>query len=114
MRYLKKIIHCSNSIVEVKQCPIKELIKTHIKKLGARKCYRKWDNVKHLSAFGKLTKVPKKSFAGELCGVKLCVKERLSSVHSTISFGIVVTIKEMKGVNRIEVINKAEKEVVFE
>ena len=52
---------------------------------------------------------PKKGYPGELCGVKMTVKGRLTSVHETIPFGIVVTLKEINGVNRIsDFINKCE------
>lgn len=104
---------------------------------AARENWRKWDNIKHIATWGKQSNRVKKSYDGELCGVKMTVKDRLSSQHNTIPFGIVVTLKEINGVNRISdfikmcnikgwyvnqvdinnrisLINKAEEEIVFD
>lgn len=104
---------------------------------SARENWRKWDNVKHLASWGKQSNREKKSYEGEVCGVKMTVKDRLSSKHITIPFGIVITLKEINGVNRIgdfmkkcqmkgwyvnqvdinnriSIINKAEEELKFD
>lgn len=66
----------------------------------ARDNYRKWDNIKHLADYDNNNKKAKKSYEGELCGIKMTVSGRLSSTHKTIPFGIVITLKELNGVNR--------------
>ena len=104
---------------------------------SARENWRKWDNVKHIASWGKQSNREKKSYEGEVCGVKMTVKDRLSSKHKTIPFGIVITLKEINGVNRISdfikkchmkgwyvnqvdinnrisIINKAEEELKFD
>lgn len=72
------------------------------KEVSARANWRKWDNIKHLAPLHKgFGKGIKKSYEGELCGVKMTVKDRLSTQHTTIPFGIVITLKEVNGINRI-------------
>lgn len=73
----------------------------YTKEKTARQNWRKWDNVKHLAPLGKQSSRAKKSYEGEVCGIKMTVKDRLSSKHKTIPFGIVITLKEINGVNRI-------------
>lgn len=73
----------------------------YTREVNARNHWRKWDNVKHLASEENVNVRPKKGYPGELCGVKMTVKGRLTSVHETIPFGIVVTLKEINGVNRI-------------
>lgn len=68
---------------------------------AARANWRKWDNIKHISDWDKQSIRVKKSYEGKLCGVKMTVKERLTSTHKKIPFGIVITLKEINGVNRI-------------
>ncbi len=67
----------------------------------ARENWRKWDNVKHLANWNNESGRLKTSYEGELCGAKMTVKERLTSQHETIPFGIVITLKEINGINRI-------------
>lgn len=66
----------------------------------ARKNWRKWDNIKHIQAYGEVKKTSKKSYQGSLCGVKMTVKNRLSSKHYDVSFGIVITLKEINKIDR--------------
>ena len=68
----------------------------------ARKLWRKWDNIKHIQEYGQTKGTSKKSYEGSLCGVKMTVKNRLSSAHYDIPFGIVITLKEIKGINRTQ------------
>ena len=69
----------------------------------ARKMYRKWDNIKHISESIKKRKVPKKAYENGMWGLSIKTKERLQTKRSgTLSFGVVVTLKEMSGVNRID------------
>lgn len=71
------------------------------KEKPARFTWRKWDNVKHLADWGKQSKRVKTSYEGEVCGVKMTVKHRLTTAHKTIPFGLVITLKEINGINRI-------------
>lgn len=106
----------------------------------ARKMYRKWDNVKHISEEIKKRPIPRKAYdsGSGLWGLSIKTKERTSTkLQTLLPFGVVVTLKEMNGVNRIddfikmcmargwlvnqldvqnqiEVYTKAEEEVVFE
>jgi hypothetical protein len=69
----------------------------------ARSNFRKWDNVKHISETLKQNPRAKKAYANPLWGINVKTKERLRRREGErIRFGIVVTLKEIKGVNRIE------------
>jgi predicted DNA-binding WGR domain protein len=69
---------------------------------NARKMYRKWDNVKHISEEIKDRRVPRKAYDSGMWGLSIKTKERLQSKKKeTLPFGVVVTLKEMNGVNRI-------------
>lgn len=68
----------------------------------ARKQFRKWDNIKHIGEVLKSKMIPKKSY-GDLWGVSIKTKERLGGHDGRgLVFGVVVTLKEIYGVNRIE------------
>lgn len=68
----------------------------------ARKMYRKWDNVKHISEEIKERKIPRKAYDSGLWGLSIKTKERSpAKKKEALSFGIVVTLKEMNGINRI-------------
>ena len=70
----------------------------------ARKMYRKWDNVKHISEEIKGRVVPRKSYdsGSGLWGLSIKTKERTTTkIQAPLPFGVVVTLKEMNGVNRI-------------
>lgn len=69
----------------------------------ARKLFRKWDNVKHISEILKAHPRPKKVYENPMWAISLKTKERLNNHDgSHIKFGIVITLKEINGVNRIE------------
>lgn len=69
----------------------------------ARKEFRKWDNVKHIQDQLKDRLVERKSFENKLWGMSIKTKERLKSRDGVgIRFGVVVTLKEINGVNRID------------
>ncbi len=68
----------------------------------ARKMYRKWDNIKHISEEIKERKRPRKVYDSGLWGLKINTKERLQKRKEPLPFGVVVTLKEMNGVNRID------------
>lgn len=69
----------------------------------ARRLFRKWDNVKSISEVLKGSNRPKKLYDNPMWGIKLYAKERLNNTDGKhIRFGIVITLKEINGVNRIE------------
>lgn len=69
----------------------------------ARKGFRKWDNVKHIQDEVKDKPVARKSYDNKLWGMSIKTKERLKSRDGIgIRFGVVVTLKEINGVNRID------------
>ncbi|MBQ8231437.1 MAG: S8 family peptidase [Lachnospiraceae bacterium] len=70
---------------------------------NARKLYRKWDNVKHISEVIKSRPVPRKAYDSGLWGLSIKTKERMQPRgKKALTFGVVVTLKEMNGVNRID------------
>ncbi len=104
----------------------------------ARKWYRKWDNTKHIKeSFGSRL-VARRVYESEMWGISLKTKERLNARDGAgIKFGLVVTLKEINGVNRIndfirqcelrgwlvnkvnvenriEIYNKAQEDVIFD
>jgi len=69
----------------------------------ARKFFRKWDNVKHIREVAKKGNRARKRYNKGIWGVSLKTKERLDKKYGVgIKFGIVVTLKEIDGVNRID------------
>ena len=109
-----------------------------LREASARKLYRKWDNIKHLSDEIKKASRPRRKYGVGNWGLSIKTKERLQTTRDrNTPFGVVVTLKEMNGVNRIddfiklclvrglivnridvesrvEVFNKAEEEISFE
>lgn len=104
----------------------------------ARDLYRKWDNIKHISETIKKHPHPRVKYGNGSWGLSIKTKERLKSTRDrSTPFGVVVTLKEMNGVNRIDdfikqcifrgwivnrididnrvdVYNRAEEEVIFD
>ncbi|MCY7009125.1 S8 family peptidase [Fusobacterium simiae] len=108
----------------------------------ARKLFRKWDNIKHKRQYivtekgGK--RQGKKKRENPLWGISIKTKERLNAKDGkSLKFGLVITLKEIDGINRIEefiqqclfrgwlvnrinvenkidIYNKAEEEIIFE
>ena len=69
----------------------------------ARKLYRKWDNVKHISEALKENGRPRKVYQSGMWGLSIKTKERLDpKAGRGLQFGVVVTLKEMNGKNRID------------
>ena len=69
----------------------------------ARRQYRKWDNVKHLCEEIKPHGRARKSYESGLWGLSIKTKERMTNrKKDKLPFGVVVTLKEMNGVNRID------------
>ena len=110
----------------------------YLKEGKARLYFRKWDNVKHICEHFKEKGIAKTVYGSGLWGLSLKTVERLGGNDGKgIKFGIVITLKEIKGINRIQefkqqcsmkawlvneiimenridLYNKAEQEVVFE
>ena len=75
----------------------------HLYEPEARQLYRKWDNVKLISEELKDRAVPRKVYGVGMWGLSIKTKERLKEKHGRgLSFGVVVTLKEMNGENRID------------
>ncbi|QVJ95990.1 S8 family peptidase [Mycoplasma mycoides] len=73
----------------------------------AREWYRKWDNVKHIKEKLFTTKQqklrPKKVYDNLNWAISIKTKHRINSKNKKqINFGIVITLKEINGVNRID------------
>lgn len=74
----------------------------------SRKEFRKWDNTKFISRIVKNRNKPVKSYDDRLWGLSVTSKERLSTqMRVPLNFGVVVTLKEVNGINRIEDFIKA-------
>lgn len=69
----------------------------------ARKRFRKWDNVKYISESITKKAIPKKSYENKNWGMEIKTNNRLDPKDGEgIRFGVVVTIKEINGINRID------------
>ena len=71
---------------------------------NARRGLRKWDNVKYLrEQIPDKRKVAKARFDSIFWGLRVITKERVSDGRgSDLAYGVVVTLREINGVNRIE------------
>lgn len=69
----------------------------------ARKLHRKWDNVKHITQILKDNLMAKQRYNSGLWGLSIKTKERLWKRDGEgIKFGVVITLKEINGINRID------------
>jgi len=69
----------------------------------ARKIFRKWDNIKHIRETLTGRNKDLKSYDNALWGLSLKTKERLDEKYGVgLKFGVIITLKEINGVNRIE------------
>lgn len=69
----------------------------------ARKYNRKWDNTKHIVEEYKNNARPKKNYENPSWGLSVKSKDRLGkSDGKGIKFGVVITLKEINGINRYE------------
>ncbi|MBE6365712.1 MAG: S8 family peptidase [Lentisphaerae bacterium] len=78
--------------------------KSFILEGDARSKFRKWDNVKYISESIAGKKKPKKAYEkNKNWGMEIKTNNRLSSQDGRgLRFGVVVTLKEINGVNRID------------
>lgn len=77
--------------------------RSYILEGDARERFRKWDNVKYIAEKVKDRRVPKKSYRNKNWGMEIKTNNRLDPEEGVgLRFGVVVTIKEMYGINRID------------
>lgn len=77
--------------------------RSYILEGDARERFRKWDNVKYVAEKVKDRRVPKKSYRNKNWGMEIKTNNRLNPEDGVgLRFGVVVTIKEMYGINRID------------
>lgn len=94
-----------NEINDDKQNQIEtlEAAQSYILEGQARERFRKWDNVKYISERIKEQKIAKKSYSNKNWGMEIKTNNRLDPHDGVgLRFGVVVTLKEMNGVNRID------------
>lgn len=70
----------------------------------ARQYFRKWDNVKYIADKVSEEKCyPRKAYENNMWGIRIVRKERSDTIErKPLRFGIVITLKEMFGVNRYD------------
>jgi len=69
----------------------------------ARDRFRKWDNVKYVAERPKDRMMPKKSYNNKNWGMEIKTNNRLDPKDGMgIRFGVIVTLKEINGINRID------------
>lgn len=77
--------------------------KLYLPEENARKLYRKWDNIKHINDILKEGARPRKVYGSGTWGLSIKTKERLRSKNGKgLPFGIVITLRNMKGENKID------------
>ncbi len=68
----------------------------------AREIYRKWDNVKRVCEEIKGRVMPRKSYESGMWGISILTKGRVTAKKKEpLQFGLVITLKEMYGKNRM-------------
>lgn len=68
----------------------------------ARRQFRKWDNVKYIAESATKRMIPKDSYKNKNWGMEIKTNSRLNPKDGEgVRFGVVVTLKEMNGINRI-------------
>ena len=78
-----------------------ELEKNYILEGEARKQFRKWDNVKYIAESATKRMIPKDSYRNKNWGMEVKTNNRLEPKDGVgVRFGVVVTLKEMNGMNR--------------
>jgi hypothetical protein len=80
-----------------------ETEKNYILEGEARDKFRKWDNVKYVAEKLKDRRIPKVSYKNKNWGIEVKTSNRLNPRDGVgIRFGVVVTLKEMYGINRTD------------
>lgn len=76
---------------------------SYLKEEGAREYHRKWDNVKHINYEIKEKLGELKSYSNKLWALSIKAKDRLKSIKDNeVKFGVVITLKEINGINRYD------------
>lgn len=103
-------VHRVKDRVELKEINDNRQAKEGLEKIyeaDARQIYRKWDNVKYIAEIPKRNARPKKVYEAGMWGLRIVTKERGSQkLGRGMNFGVVVTLREMNGVNRIDEFTK--------
>ena len=82
---------------------LQDEVREYVTEKVARENYRKWDNVKHIREFFTGKNRGKKVYESKMWGIEIKSKERGKEMYGRgINFGIVITLKEINGENRIE------------
>lgn len=77
--------------------------KSYLLEGEARKYFRKWDNIKYIAESATKKMIPKSSYDNKNWGMEIKTNNRLNPTDGIgIRFGVVVTLKEMNNVNRID------------
>lgn len=77
--------------------------KIHLLEGDARAQFRKWDNVKYIVERANKKMVPKSAYDNKNWGMEIKTNNRLDPKDGVgIRFGVVVTLREMNGINRID------------
>lgn len=94
-----------NEFNDNKQNPdeVPGMTKKYILEGAARQKFRKWDNVKYISEKPKTRQKPKKSYKNKNWGMEIKTNNRLDPQDGVgLRFGVIVTMKEMFGINRFD------------
>lgn len=82
---------------------LQDEVREYVTEKVARENYRKWDNVKHIGEFFTGNNRGKKVYDSKMWGIEIKSKERGKERYGRgVNFGIVITLKEINGENRIE------------
>lgn len=92
----------SNGSIDDINDNVQDEVGAHVDERASRKEFRKWENTKFISKILKNNR-PLKSYDERLWGISVTSKERLSTrMQDKLNFGAVITLKEIKGINRIQ------------
>lgn len=81
---------------------VQDDVGAHVDERASRREFRKWENTKFISKTFKKNR-PLKSYDERLWGISVVSKERLGTrMQGALNFAAIVTLKEIKGINRIQ------------
>lgn len=96
-------INDKGKIIDIKGDKQNQDDKSYVYEDSARSNFRKWDNVKYVAETPKTRSVDKRSYSNKNWGMEIKTSNRLDSKDGLgLTFGVVVTLKEIHGVNRID------------
>lgn len=100
--YLGRVVKDGIKSINRNVQSVEDGVRHYVYEGNARRFYRKWDNTKHISETYTDRVVARKSYGDGMWGVSIKTKERLNKRSGDgIKFGLIVTLKEINGVNRI-------------